>query len=72
MNIEAKLLSRVINERDLTPLLTAGANDGWFIDRSNKQVWTLMREHFLKYQELTRKDNYGFSTFPLDLQISPF
>ena len=56
MNIEAKLLSRVINERDLTPLLTAGANDGWFIDRTNKQVWTLMREHFLKYQECPTSD----------------
>jgi len=51
MNKETQLLSKVISDRDLTPLFTRKVNDSWFLDNEDRKVWNLLRTHFTKYGE---------------------
>lgn len=51
MSTEAKLLSAVIQVRDLSPLFERGVNDGWFNDDDDKRIWVFLRTHFAKYAE---------------------
>lgn len=52
MNIESKLLSKAIQEKNLAPLFERNANESWFSDQENKKVWLLVRDHFFKYGEV--------------------
>lgn len=56
MNNETYLLSKVIQQRDLTPLFTKGVKDNWFVDPEVKRVWIFAREHFAKYSECPSVD----------------
>lgn len=62
MNKEALLLSKVIQDRDLTPLFNRNVNDSWFIDNEDRKVWSLLKTHFTKYGECPSievvKDNF--------------
>lgn len=51
MSTEAKLLSAVIELRDLSPLFERNIQDSWFTDEEDKQVWAYLRTHFSKYAE---------------------
>lgn len=51
MNKETLLLSKVIQDRDLTQLFQRNVNDSWFIDNEDRKVWSLLKSHFTKYGE---------------------
>jgi replicative DNA helicase len=51
MSTESKLLSGVIQVRDLAPLFERNINDSWFGDDDDRRVWAFLRTHFSKYAE---------------------
>ncbi len=56
MNNELKLLSKVLESRELTELFDRGVKDTWFVDPEVKRVWIFVREHFAKYAECPSLD----------------
>lgn len=59
---EIRLISKAVRNRDIAPLLEAGVTDDWFFVDENRQVWSFIRQHWTKYQEVptavTLKDNF--------------
>ena len=59
---EHRLVSKVIRDRDIIPVLERGINDAWFLDEDNKKVWVFVRQHYTQYSEVptatTVKDHY--------------
>lgn len=59
---EIRLISKAVRSRDISPLLEAGVTDDWFFVDENRQVWSFIRQHWTKYQEVptavTLKDNF--------------
>lgn len=53
---EKLLLSKVINDRDLSPLFQRNVNDSWFVDNEDRKVWSLLKSHFTKYGECPSVD----------------
>jgi replicative DNA helicase len=51
MSTESKLISAVIQVRDLSPLFERNVSDHWFTDEEDRRVWVFMRTHFSKYAE---------------------
>jgi replicative DNA helicase len=51
MNNELRLLSKVLESRDLAPLFDRGVKDAWFVDGEVRRVWVFVRDHFSKYAE---------------------
>ena len=62
MNKETLLLSKAIQDRDLTQLFQRNVNDSWFIDNEDRKVWSLLKAHFTNYGECPSidvvKDNF--------------
>jgi replicative DNA helicase len=56
MNKETLLLSKVIADRDLSPLFNRRVNASWFPDNEDKKVWALLQDHFKKYGECPSVD----------------
>ena len=56
MNKETLLLSKVIQDRDLTQLFQRNVNDSWFLDNEDRKVWSLLKSHFTKYGECPSLD----------------
>jgi replicative DNA helicase len=59
---EYRLLSKVITDRNIIPVLEQGIQDDWVIDDDLRRVWKFTREHYVKYREVptytTVKDNF--------------
>jgi replicative DNA helicase len=59
---EARLVSKVIRDRDIVPALSRGVTENWFLDDDNKRVWSFVRKHYGEYSEVptavTVKDHY--------------
>ena len=59
---EHRLVSKVIRDRDIIPVLQRGINEEWFLDDDNKRVWNFLRKHYSEYSEVptatTVKDHY--------------
>ena len=59
---EARLVSKVIRDRDIVPALSRGVSENWFLDDDNKRVWVFVRKHYGEYSEVptavTVKDHY--------------
>ena len=59
---EARLVSKVIRDRDIVPALSRGVSENWFLDDDNKRVWAFVRKHYGEYSEIptavTVKDHY--------------
>jgi replicative DNA helicase len=51
MNHEAQLLSKVVQARDLTPLLENNINEVWFADAADRKVVSFLLSHNAKYRE---------------------
>jgi len=51
MNHEAQLLSKVVQARDLTPLLENNINEAWFADAADRKVVIFLLAHNAKYRE---------------------
>lgn len=65
MNKETLLLSKAINDRDLTKLFERGVSDAWFVDNEDRKVWSLLKGHFTKYGECPSIDvvNENFPSY---------
>ena len=59
---EHRLVSKVIAERHIIPVLERGIKDDWIIDDDLRRVWKFVREHYTTYREVptavTVKDNF--------------
>jgi replicative DNA helicase len=69
MNYDKLLLSRALNDRDLTPLLMRGVKATWFADDQDSNVWRFIEEHYSLYGECPSLDvvkgnfpNYSLET----------
>ena len=51
MNKETMLLSKAIQDRNLSELFERDVNDSWFLDNEDRKVWSLLKSHFTKYGE---------------------
>ena len=56
MNKETLILSKVINDRNLTPLFNRNVNESWFLDNEDRKIWSLLKSHFTKYGECPSLD----------------
>lgn len=70
---EHRLVSKVIRDRDILPVLQRGVTPDWFLDPDNAQVWKFVTKHYSEYNEVptavTVRDHYP--TYPvLDVQDS--
>jgi len=71
MNYENRLLSRALNDRDLSPLFNRNVNDSWFSIDEDKRVWKFVHRHFTNYGEcpseaviLENFPSYKFEVIP--------
>ena len=67
MNNQAKLISKVIQERDLSFILENNVHESWFTDASDNKLFRFLRDHFTKYQECPSLEvvKENFPTFEL-------
>ena len=49
---EYRLVSKVIAERNIIPVLERGIKDDWILDGDLRRVWTFVREHYASYREV--------------------
>jgi hypothetical protein len=67
MNHETQLLSKVVQTRDLTPLLENNITDGWFADPADRKVVSFLLSHNAKYRECPSleviNENFQFEVF---------
>ena len=59
---EYRLVSKVIVDRDINPVIEAGIKDDWIVDDDIRRIWKFVREHYSRYSEVptytTVKDNF--------------
>jgi replicative DNA helicase len=59
---EYRLLSKVIIDRNIIPVLEQGIQDDWVVDDDLRRVWKFVREHYGRYREVptytTVRDNF--------------
>jgi len=56
VNKDKALLNKVVEARDLSPLLNRNVNDTWFADPEDKTLWRFLHTHFQKYGECPSKE----------------
>lgn len=49
---EYRLVSKVIYDRNIVPVLEQGIKDDWFIDDDLRRVWKFIRDHYANYREV--------------------
>jgi replicative DNA helicase len=59
---EQRLVSKVIKDRVIIPVIEQGIKDEWFVDDDLRRVWKFIREHYTNYRVVptaeTVKDNF--------------
>lgn len=59
---EHRLVSKVIRDRNIIPVLEVGVKDDWIVDEDVRRVWKFVRDHYIKYKEVPTaivvKDNF--------------
>lgn len=59
---EHRLVSKVIRDRNIIPVIERGIKDDWFVDDDLRRVWKFVREHYSTYGEVPTgvvvKDNF--------------
>jgi KaiC/GvpD/RAD55 family RecA-like ATPase len=68
---EHRLVSKVIRDRNIIPVLEIGIKDDWIVDDDVRRVWKFVREHYVKYKEVPTvivvKDNFpNFKVFDVE------
>jgi replicative DNA helicase len=51
MNNESKLISKIIEERNIAFVLERNVTDSWFTEPLNKKLFIFLRDHYTQYQE---------------------
>jgi replicative DNA helicase len=49
---EYRLISKVIIDRDIIPVIERGVKDDWIVDDDLRRVWKFVREHYANYREV--------------------
>jgi replicative DNA helicase len=49
---EHRLVSKVIKDRYIIPVLERGIKDDWFVDDDLRRVWKFVRDHYTNYREV--------------------
>jgi hypothetical protein len=49
---EMRLVSKVIVDRNIIPVLERGVKDDWIVDDDLRRVWKFVREHYAEYREV--------------------
>lgn len=49
---EYRLVSKVITDRNIIPVLEKGIKDDWIVDDDLRRVWKFVREHYGNYREV--------------------
>lgn len=49
---EYRLVSKVIRDRNIIPVLEKGIKDDWIVDDDLRRVWKFVREHYVSYNEV--------------------
>jgi KaiC/GvpD/RAD55 family RecA-like ATPase len=49
---EYRLVSKVISDRNILPVMERGIQDDWIIDDDLRRVWKFVREHYSNYREV--------------------
>lgn len=49
---EYRLISKVILDRNIIPVLEHGIKDDWILDDDLRRVWKFVREHYANYREV--------------------
>ena len=49
---EYRLVSKVILDRNIIPVLEQGIKDDWIVDDDLRRVWKFVREHYANYREV--------------------
>jgi replicative DNA helicase len=67
MNNETKLISKIVENRNVNVILEKNINESWFSDATDKKVFNFLRNHFTKYQESPSLDvvTENFPTYQL-------
>lgn len=59
---EHRLVSKVVRDRDILPVLQRGVTQEWFLDPDNANVWKFVTKHYSEYNEVptavTVRDHY--------------
>lgn len=71
---EQRLVSKVIKERVIIPVIEQGIKDDWFVDEDLRRVWKFIREHYAKYRVVptpeTIRDNFpNFTMYNIEEDI---
>lgn len=56
MNNQAKLISKIIADRDASLVLEKNVNESWFSDATDKKLFRFIQNHFSEYQECPSLD----------------
>lgn len=49
---EYRLVSKVIDDRNIIPVVEQGIKDDWIVDDELRRVWKFVREHYANYREV--------------------
>jgi hypothetical protein len=49
---EHRLVSKVVKDRNIIPVLEQGIKDDWFVDDDLRRVWRFVRDHYVNYREV--------------------
>ena len=49
---EYRLISKVISDREIIPVIERGIKDDWIVDDDLRRVWKFVREHYTAYREV--------------------
>ena len=63
MDYENLLLNKVVQEKDLSSLLSRNVDEHWFVSPADKQLWKFIRDHFTNYGQCP-SDKLLVDTFP--------
>lgn len=71
---EHRLVSKVIRDRIIIPVIEQGIKDEWFVDKDLRRVWAFIREHYSNYRVVptpeTIKDNFpNFTMYNVEEDI---
>jgi hypothetical protein len=59
---EHRLVSKIVRDRVIIPVLQRGIKDDWIVDDEVREVWKFIRKHYTSYKEVPTaavvKDNY--------------
>jgi urease gamma subunit len=68
---EYRLVSKVIIDRNIIPVLEKGIKDDWIVDDDLRRVWSFVRDHYATYREVPSDVavNDNFPNFkPIDVK----